>query len=238
MSLKLYELRVLKERSLSPFVWRTRMALAHKGLTPEIVPIGYGEKRRIAFSGQDRVPVLCDGDRTVADSWAIAGYLEDAYPDRPSLLGGELGRAGALFFNRWADTAFNGALVLLVVGDTFDHVPEADKPYFRENREQRFGVSMEALRQDPEGKVGRVREVLAPVRQVLQRQPFLAGERPAYLDYILFGSFQWARTISRYRLLAADDPVYAWRRRMLGLFDGLAAAAPGYGVDGEEQLAA
>jgi glutathione S-transferase len=34
--------------------------------------------------------------------------------------------------------------------------------------------------------------------------------------------------ISAYRLLEDDDPVHAWRGRMLGLFDGLAASAPGY----------
>jgi glutathione S-transferase len=29
-------------------------------------------------SGQDRVPVLRDGDQVLSDSWTIAIYLEDA----------------------------------------------------------------------------------------------------------------------------------------------------------------
>ena len=53
---------------------------------------------------------------------------------------------------------------------------------------------------------------------------------PAYADYILFGTFMWPRCSSPVRLLEADDPLASWRRRMLGLFDGFAAAAPGYEV--------
>ncbi len=54
--------------------------------------------------------------------------------------------------------------------------------------------------------------------------------RPLYADYIVFGAFQWARCISDFRLLAADDPVHAWRARMLELYGGLAAKAKGYPV--------
>ena len=55
------------------------------------------------------------------------------------------------------------------------------------------------------------------------------GATPAYADYIVFGAFQWARAISDYELLAADDPVTAWRGRMLDLFDGLARKSAAYG---------
>ena len=35
----------------------------------------------------------------------------------------------------------------------------------------------------------------------------------------------WPRTVSPFELLEADDPVYAWRERMLDLFDGMARKA-------------
>ena len=69
-----------------------------------------------------------------------------------------------------------------------------------------------------------------PMRETLRAQPFLSGETAAYADYAVFGSFQWARSVSDFKLLENDDPVYAWRDRMLNLFDGLAAATPGYPV--------
>jgi glutathione S-transferase len=51
---------------------------------------------------------------------------------------------------------------------------------------------------------------------------------PINADYIVFGAFQWARAISDFELLAADDPLRAWRGRMLDLFGGLARGTPAY----------
>ena len=82
-------------RPFSPYCWRTRMALAHKGLEVESIPWRFTEKQAIAPHGSDKVPVLLDGETTVADSWVIANYLEDTYPDHPSLFGGDGGRAMA-----------------------------------------------------------------------------------------------------------------------------------------------
>ena len=71
---------------------------------------------------------------------------------------------------------------------------------------------------------------LAPMRDLLAVQPFLCGESPAYADYILFGSFMWARGVSVKKLLNEDDPVHGWRERMLDSFGGLARMAPGAGA--------
>src|SRR6185436_6817693 len=86
MSRKLYDLAGADPaRRFSPYCWRTKLALAHKGLGVETVPWRFTEKDVIAFSGSKLVPVLVDGDCTVYDSWTIANYLEDTYPDAPSL---------------------------------------------------------------------------------------------------------------------------------------------------------
>ena len=77
--------------------------------------------------------------------------------------------------------------------------------------------------------VAAFRAGLDPLRRTVERQDFLAGEGPGYADYIVFGAFQWARAISEFEVLAADDPVRAWRGRMLDLHDGLARRAPAYG---------
>lgn len=59
-------------------------------------------------------------------------------------------------------------------------------------------------------------------------QPFFCGDRPAYADYIVFGGFQFARSISPLRLLEPGDVLYDWRSRMLGLFGGLGRSVPAY----------
>lgn len=78
--------------------------------------------------------------------------------------------------------------------------------------------------------LAKLNNTLQPIRKTLKSQPFIAGKQPNFAGYIIFAPFQWARTISPKKLLATDDPIYAWRDRMLSLYDGLAAKAKGYVV--------
>ena len=101
MPITLYELLGAENRRFSPFCWRIRMALAHKDLQPVYEACRFTDKRRFAFANWDRVPVLKDGEKVVTDSWNIACYLDEAYPDRPSLFGGPAGKGLAMFFTEW-----------------------------------------------------------------------------------------------------------------------------------------
>ena len=209
----------------SPYCWRARLALAHKGLAVETVPWRFTEKERLAFSGQGRVPVIVDGARVVADSWSIAVYLEESYPDRPSLFGGEAGRAHARFINAWADATLLPATARMVVRDILDVLAPPDRDYFRSSRERAFGMTLEAMVEGRAERLEAWRAVLAPVRLVLRAQNFLGGTQPSYADHILFGSLQWPRCVSSFALLAEDDPVAGWFDRVGGLYGGLGAAA-------------
>jgi glutathione S-transferase len=187
------------------------MALAHKDLAYETVPCRLTDKHKIAFSKQERVPVLKDGDTVVPDSWAIACYLEDRYPDRPSLFGGPIGRGTARVVNAAADTQIIPAMARLILGDVFATIDPADREYFRKTREPRFGTTIEAIAANRDSQRKPWSDALGPFRLTLSQQPFLSGEKPAYADYILFGNFQWARCTSPYPLLERDDPIHAWR---------------------------
>lgn len=218
------------DRRFSPYCWRSKMALMHKGLPFETTPWRFTDKDVIAFSGQSRVPVLCDGDRVISNSWTIATYLDDAYPDRPSLFGGEGGRAVTRFVSTWADIILAGGIMRLVVTDIVAHLADKDRAYFRESREKRLGAKLETVSADRDTNVLEFRKILEPIRAVLGAQPYLGGAAPAYADYAVFGSFQWARCISSFPLLLKDDPVWAWRQRLLSAFDGFAGKALGYPV--------
>ena len=111
----------------------------------------------------------------------------------------------------------------------YRHAAPQDQDYFRKSREERFKTTLEDFVRDREARLPAFRASLDPLRRTVERQDFVAGKLPAYADYIAFGAFQWARAISDFELLATDDPVRAWRGRMLGLFGGLAARAPAYG---------
>ena len=231
MGLQLYDLAGAEpERRFSPYCWRTKLALMHKGLPFDTIPWRFTDKDAIAFSGQGRVPVLIDGDEVVSDSWTIATYLEDAYADRPSLFRGEGGRAVTRFVNAWADGVLVGGILRLIVTDILAHLDEKDRAYFRETREKRLGAVLEAVSADRETNVLAFRKTLDPIRTVLAAQPYLGGEIPAYADYAVFGCFQWARCISSFPLLLKDDAVWSWRDRLLSAFGGFAAKALGYPV--------
>jgi len=217
-------------RRFSPFCWRTRLALAHKELEVETIPWRFTETEKLAFSGQGLVPVLVEDGAVVSDSWAIACWLEERYPDRPSLFGGATGQAVTRFVNAWADSALHPWIARMVVRDILDIIRPEDQGYFRSSREKRFGTTLEAWVAEREALLPEFRKALQPVRLPLRAQPFLAGEAPGYADYIVFGAFQWARCTSPFKLLEPDDPVHAWRSRVMGLFDGLAGRALGYEV--------
>jgi glutathione S-transferase len=231
MAIQLYDLAAAEEdRRFSPYCWRVKMALKHKGLDFETVPWRFTDKQAIAFSGSSTVPVLVDGGHTVADSWRIALYLEEAYPQRPGLFDGPTARSLTDFFGQWAFRHVHPALLKVVILDLFSRIHEKDRAYFRETREKRFGATLEEYGSDPKGALAAYRGALEPVRPVLVQSPFLGGNGPGYADYILFGSFQQARAMSPTRLLEPDDPVYAWRERMLDLWGGYARQAKGFPV--------
>jgi glutathione S-transferase len=226
MSVTLYDLAGADPAlRFSPYCWRTKLALAHKGLTVETIPWRFTDKERLAFSGQGKVPVIVDGERVVFDSWAIAEYLEVTYPDRPSLFGGPVGRAHARFINGWADSGLHPGIARMVVRDIYGVLAPQDQVYFRSSREAALGATLEAVVEGREQRVEAWRALLAPVRLVLRAQAFLGGEAPSYADHILFGTLQWPRCVSSFALLAPDDPVAAWFSRVGALYGGLGADA-------------
>jgi glutathione S-transferase len=232
MARTLYDLAAVDDkRRFSPYCWRIKMALAHKELEVETVPWRFTEKDVIAFSGQGRVPVLVDGDKVVADSWAIANDLEDRYPDRKSLFGDVSAHSPTLFVASWVDGVLQPAIAQFILADIYAHLHEKDKVYFRESREKRVGTTLEKFCANREERVVQFRTtVLAPLRPALGSKLFLGGTGPTYADYAVFGAFQWARATSPFKLLEPNDPIAAWRERMLDLYGGLARNSVGYPV--------
>jgi len=209
------------ERRFSPNCWKVRMSLAHKGLEFETRPTTFVEIKFIGNGFSRTVPIIEDGDRLVRDSFEIALYLEETYPERPSLFRGKGGESHARFVESWTITSLHALLIRIIVKDIHDQLDEADKPYFRESREKRLGGQLEDIQAGRDARIVELRERLTPLRHMLGRQDFIGGATPLFADYIVFGALQWARVISPARLLADDDPVAAWFGRCLDLYDGM-----------------
>ena len=91
----------------------------------------------------------------VSDSWKIAQYLEEQYPEAKLFPG--LGMKEACrFFNMYIDNTLHPALVPVVLYDVFEKIEPVDRDYFRENREARFGATLEDIRSE-ERRVGQAR---------------------------------------------------------------------------------
>ena len=215
------------ELRFSPYCWRARMALAHKGLEPRTIAWRFHQGERLPGAPQNRtVPVLVDDGAVFGDSAVIATHLEERYANGPSLFGGQVGEAHANFITAWSDRVLLPAFAPIASPYVFDQLDPADQPYFRETREKRLGMTLEAARSSAPGRLPAAQSVLAPLHRTLTRQDFLGGDEPSYADYAAFSTFQWLRCIGAPDPLAHDDPALPWREAMLDLFDGLARNAP------------
>jgi len=225
MPLVLFDLAGADEEArFSPYCWRIKMSLRHKGLVWREVPWRFTDKDVIAFSGSKTVPVLVDGERALSDSWTIAQYLDQRYPE-PSLLGGPLGESHALFIRLWSENTLHPLILRLILPDLYARLHPKDLDYFRSSREARFGKPLEEIASDRRTGLSAFRAALAPVRSVVRSQHYLGGTRPSFADYIVFGALQWARVMSPLELLEQGDAVHEWRDRLLAEHDGYAAMA-------------
>jgi glutathione S-transferase len=111
MSMQLHQFRH------SAFCEKVRLVLAVKRLPYTVVEVtpGLGQLALFRLSGQRQVPVLVDGPEVIADSSAIALYLEANHPS-PALLPADPGeRARVLLLEDWADTALAAGCRLALV---------------------------------------------------------------------------------------------------------------------------
>ncbi|RWI91197.1 glutathione S-transferase family protein [Mesorhizobium sp.] len=209
------------KRPFSPHCWKTKMALAHKGLDATKVPTRFLEVPKVEGGASKTVPVIRDGERVVADSFAIALYLDEAYPERPTLFGGEGGKATARFIERWSQLTIHPYLMTVLLTDLHRMQDEANRAYFRESREQRLGKRLEEVVAGRDEGLAGFRASLEPLRSMLSYQPFIGGTSPLFADYIVFGALQWARVASPYQLLETGDGVAEWFERCLDLHGGI-----------------
>lgn len=228
MAVIMYDLAGIEDRRFSPYCWRTRFALAHKGVDHVAEPVRFTDIDAIDSGKRRTLPTIKTESGLTSDSWEIAVALERDYPDAPTLFGGEGGVQSSQFIQNWANAALLGQIVTLVLLDIWKHLDEENQVYFRESREKRFGATLEAIQQGREERVSVLRQNLMPVRMTLRNKPWLGGESPSFNDYILAGGFQWARTVSDFQLLEDDDSIHDWLKRLDGLYNGLAASGARY----------
>ena len=228
MTIVMYERVGFEGRRPSPFSWRIRYALTHKGVDVEYRPVRFADVDTIKqLSGQHFVPIIVDGSKVVHDSWHIASYLEDRFPTQPPLFGDEVARRTTRFVNLWS-YVLGPALQRLIYPDFIWCLAPEDREYFRSSREKALGQSLEEASADRPRWQAEFDAACRPLERLFAEQPFIAGPEPRYSDYLVFSVFQWARLGSPRDVVAPGTALAEWRSRMIKLFDGLADKFPGY----------
>ncbi len=183
---------------MSSYCAKTRILLRHKGVAHQELPPpgGYGseEYRRIVPSGN--LPTLVHDGLMIADSEAIAEYLEDRFPDPPALPRDPADRARVRERSRFNDTRLDPEVRKL-----FPHVRPARRD---------AAVLAEAA--------GQVQARLGQLGRMLETTPE-AGAALTIADCGLPITLFWIETVAAPLDLAIDWPasVTAYRDRCAAL---------------------
>jgi glutathione S-transferase len=210
--IELYDLCLADDKRPSPFCWRTKAVLTYKKVPFTTVPVSFTEKDKLAFSGQDRVPVIKDNGAVISDSWSIAKYCEGKYPD-PKIFPGLGLQESCRFFNLYVDNTVHPALIRVVLNDIFANVQPKDREYFRADREKRFGMTLEQIAAQRDEHRPKMHVVLAQLEETLAGQEYFFGV-PTYADFCLFGTCKWVTTVSKEPLFDKTPALRAWWERM------------------------
>jgi glutathione S-transferase len=186
-------------RPFSPHCWKVVMALAHKGLDFDRKTVPFTQVPQIEGGVSKTLPVIRDGSQVISDSFMIAAYLEETYPDRPSLFGGEGGQAMARFVESWSQSTLHAALNVIALQEIHDRLAPEDQAYFIPSREARLGKTFDEVAEVRDAEIAGFSAKLTPLRVMLKSQPWIGGSSPLFADYIVFGALQWARDWSRTR---------------------------------------
>jgi glutathione S-transferase len=219
----LYDLQLASGCTISPFVWRTKYALAHKGFDVDIVPGGFTGILERTGGRSERLPAIVDGDKWVLDSWVIAEYLDETYPDRPMLFEGPSMKALTKFIDGWLWRTAIGPWFRCYILDYHNLSLPQDHEYVRTTRENIFlgGQKLEAVQAGREDRLPLVPPTLEPLRQLLRETPWLGGDTPNFADYTALAVFLWTGSVATTPPLTEDDPLRDWLDRGFDLYDGL-----------------
>jgi glutathione S-transferase len=187
----------LYQFELSQFAEKVRMILDYKGLQYkkiEVIP-GVGQLEIFRLSGQRQVPIIKDGNTIIADSTAIALYLDKTYPDKPLFPSDEKSKALCTIMEAWADSsiAVNGRKCMLGAlksnnlrssilpsgtPDIFKNLVSAIPNELIDAVGMGVGLSPGGLK---EAQDALHRELMA-VCQLLSQSPYLLGSQPTLAD--------------------------------------------------------
>lgn len=193
----------LYQFELSQYSEKVRLILDYKGLQYrkiEVIP-GVGQLEVFRLSGQRQLPVLKDGNVVVADSTAIAKYLDQQYPDPPLIPTDPKRRGLCLLMEEWADESIGTkSRTVLYSGLSQDAnlrgaLLPAQTPDFLKTLVQSvpsdllktLGMGMGAGPSEVNTAMDAIKQDLEALCLILQESPYLVGDKPTLADFAVAG---------------------------------------------------
>lgn len=220
-TITLYDLQLASGCTISPFVWAVKYALKHKGFDIDIVPGGFTGIMQRTGGRSERLPVIVDDGHWVLDSWLIAEYLDERYPDRPMLFSGPSMKVLTRFLEGWLWRTAVGPWFRCYIRDYRDLSLPQDHDYVTRTREAMLGRRLEEVQAGREDRLPLVPPALEPLRQLLRESLWLGGDTPNHADHRALGVFLWTASIATTPPLPDDDPLRNWLDRGFDLYGGI-----------------
>ena len=216
----LYDLALREGQTISPFVWATKYAIAHKGFEIDLVPGGFTGIVERTGGKTERLPAIVDDGKWVLDSWLIAEYLDETYPDRPTLIGSKPVEIATKFIEGWLWGNVLREWMPNIVRDYRDAVLDVDWDYVTKTRTAP-GTTLEATQAGREDRLPLIPPKLELLRTTLRDTPWLGGDAPNYTDYRALAVFLFMSAVATTPVLTDDDPIRDWVERGFDLYGGL-----------------
>lgn len=216
-----YDLQLSTGCTISPFVWATKYALAHKGFDLDIVPGGFTGIMDRTGGKTERLPAIVDDGEWVLDSWLIAEYLDRKYPDRPTLIGDPGVKPLTQMVETWLWQQAISPWMTCFLKSYRDLSLPQDHAYVTESRERMFGRKIDDIIIGREDRIPTVPPKLELLRQVLREHKWLGGDAPNYADYRALSVFLFCASVADTPVLTDDDPLRDWIERGFDLHGGL-----------------
>ena len=216
----LYDLALREGQTISPFVWATKYAIAHKGFEIDLVPGGFTGIVERTGGKTERLPAIVDDGKWVLDSWLIAEYLDETYPDRPTLIGSKQVEIATKFIEGWLWGNVLREWMPNIVQDYRDMVMDVDWDYVTKTRTPP-GKTLEEVQAGREDRLPLIPPKLELLRTTLRETPWLGGDAPNYTDYRALAVFLFMSAVATTPVLTEDDPIRDWVERGFDLHGGL-----------------
>ncbi|MEM1240078.1 MAG: glutathione S-transferase family protein [Cyanobacteria bacterium P01_H01_bin.26] len=187
----------------SHYCEKVRLILDYKQLPYQAVEVtpGVGQMDLFRLSGQRQVPVLKDGATVVADSSAIALYLDETYPDRPVLPADGAIRGLCLMLEDWVDESIGVNARKAMIGAFSQHpsfrtallpasTPDVLKGLVSAvpgDLLNLLGTGIGFGADDIKAATLSLQQALTSICAVLAERPYLVGDQPTLADFAVAG---------------------------------------------------